>query len=100
MVMSHITCSTLPPPTAKPLTEAITAFRSVAGIERAHHRADLAEHRALLGDGDVAHHLQHVAAADRKAVDRGDHRLQICSRHRTSPSSGRPGGTPRSPWRW
>src|ERR1700704_981654 len=41
---------------------------AVAGIERAHHRADLAEHRALLGDGDVAHHLQHVAAADREAV--------------------------------
>ena len=48
---------------------------AVARIERAHHRPDLAEHRALLGDGAVAQHLQHVAAADREAVDRGDHRL-------------------------
>ena len=48
---------------------------AVAGIERPHHRPDLAEHGALLGDRQVADHLQHVAAADREAVDACDHRL-------------------------
>ena len=48
---------------------------AVAGIERAHHRPDLAEDRALLGDGEVAHAVQHVPAADREAVHGGDHRL-------------------------
>ena len=45
------------------------------GVEAAHHRADLSEHRAFLGDRDVAHDLQDIAAADRIAVDRGDHRF-------------------------
>ena len=40
-----------------------------AGIEAADHRAHLAEHRAFLRDGEVAHDLQDVAAADGKAVD-------------------------------
>jgi hypothetical protein len=48
---------------------------AVAGVERAHHRPDLAEHGAFLGDREVADHLQHVAAADREAVDAGDHGL-------------------------
>src|SRR5438477_937653 len=42
------------------------------GVEAPHHRPDLAEDRALLRDRDVAHDLQHVAAADRITVDRGD----------------------------
>src|SRR5204863_7093288 len=46
-----------------------------AGIEAAHHRPDLAKNGALLGYGDVAHDLQHVAAADRITVHRGDDRL-------------------------
>ena len=31
--------------------------------------------RGVGGDREVAEHVQHVAAADRVAVDRGDHRL-------------------------
>src|SRR5580692_7403008 len=46
---------------------------SVAGIEAADHGTDLPEYGTLLGDGEIANHLQYVAAADRKAVDRGDH---------------------------
>jgi hypothetical protein len=38
-------------------------------------RPGLAEARVLGGDGDVADHLEHVAAADRDAVDGRDHRL-------------------------
>src|SRR5437763_3162923 len=49
--------------------------RAEPGIEAAHHRPDLAKDRALLGDRDVAHDLQHIAAADRIAIDRGDDRL-------------------------
>ena len=48
---------------------------AVAGVETAHHRADLTEHRAFLGDGDVAHHLQHLPAADGITVDHGYHRF-------------------------
>ena len=46
-----------------------------AGVEGADARAGLAELRGVRGDGQVAQHVQHVAAADRDAVDRGDDRL-------------------------
>jgi hypothetical protein len=47
-----------------------------AGVERADPRPGLPEAGVLGGDREVAHHVQHVAAADRDAVDRGDHRLR------------------------
>ena len=46
-----------------------------AGVERAHPRAGLAEAGRVSRDADVAQHMQDMAAADRDAVDRGDHRL-------------------------
>ncbi len=44
---------------------------AVAAVERADLRAGLAEARVVGGDGEVAHDVQHVAAADRVA---GHHR--------------------------
>ena len=43
---------------------------AIASVEATHHRADLPEHGALLGNGEVTHHLEHVAPANGKAVDR------------------------------
>ena len=49
--------------------------RAEARIEGAHARARLTEAGMLRGDRKVAQDVQHVAAADRQAVDRRDHRL-------------------------
>ena len=49
---------------------------AVAGIDRAHLRADLAEDRLFRADGEVADGGQHVAAADGVALHAGDHRLR------------------------
>ena len=49
--------------------------RAVTGVEASHHGPDLAEHRALFRDREIAHHLQHLPAADREAVDRRYHGL-------------------------
>ena len=55
--------------------EVLEVPRAVARVEAAHHRADLPKHRAFLGDREVAHDLQHLAAADREPVHGCDHRL-------------------------
>src|SRR5439155_22023080 len=47
-----------------------------AGIERAHAWPGLPEDGALGGDRQVAEEVKHVAATDRVAVDRGDHRFR------------------------
>src|SRR5689334_12918171 len=49
--------------------------RAIAAVEAADARARLAEASVVGGDGEVAHHVQHVAAADRVAGDHRDHRL-------------------------
>ena len=46
-----------------------------SGVERTDARAVLAELRGVGGDGEVAEHVQDVAAADGEAVDGGDDRL-------------------------
>src|SRR5207245_10523132 len=58
----------LPPDTGK-------KPRSVAAVEAADARAGLAETRVVGGDGEVADHVQDVAAADRVSRDHRDHRL-------------------------
>jgi hypothetical protein len=50
--------------------------RAETGVERADPWTALAEARVLGGDGEVAQHVQHVAPADRDAVDGGDDRLR------------------------
>ena len=49
--------------------------RAETRVERADPRAGLSEPRGVRRDRQVAQHVQHVPAADREAVDRGDHRL-------------------------
>ncbi len=49
--------------------------RAVAAVEAADRRTGLAEARVVGRDGEVAHDVQHVAAADRVARDHRDHRL-------------------------
>jgi hypothetical protein len=44
-------------------------------------RPDLSELRAVGSDRQIAEHVQHVTAADRVAVDRGDHRLRDVADH-------------------
>src|SRR5262249_18080216 len=46
-----------------------------AGIDRSDLGPDLPEHRVVGSDGQIAECRQHVAAADRKALDTRDHRL-------------------------
>ena len=46
-----------------------------ARCEAAHARACLAEDGVLGGSGEVADEMQHMAAADSKAVHSGDNRL-------------------------
>ena len=48
---------------------------AVAGIERADLRPGLAEARVVGGDGEVAHEMEDVPAADRVARDHGHDRL-------------------------
>ena len=50
-------------------------FSPTAGVEAADPRPGLAEAGVFGGDGQVAHQMQHVAAADRPARDHGHHRL-------------------------
>ena len=50
--------------------------RAVAGVEAPDHGADLPEDGVGRGDREVAHDVEHVAAAHREAVDRGDDRLR------------------------
>src|SRR5215217_817994 len=50
---------------------------SVAGVEAAHDRPDLAEHGRLLRDREVADHVQDVPAANGEAVHRGDDWLLV-----------------------
>src|SRR5713226_4509776 len=52
--------------------------RAVPGVHAAHPGARLAEDRVLRGDREVAEDVEDVPAADRKAVDHGDHRLWDC----------------------
>ena len=49
---------------------------AVAAVEAADARAGLAEARVVGRDREVAHDVQHVAAADRVARDHRDHRLR------------------------
>src|SRR5712692_6651011 len=55
--------------------EARQVARAVPGVHAAHPGARLAEDRVLRGDREVAEDVEDVPAADRKAVDHGDHRL-------------------------
>src|SRR3954453_5192836 len=45
---------------------------TIASVEGAHHRANLSKDRALLCDGAITQHLQHVAPADGEAIYRSD----------------------------
>ena len=71
------------PDLARPLLadDAREVAGAEAGVERADARAGLAEARRVGGDREVAQHVQHVSAADRVAVHRGDHRLGDVADH-------------------
>ncbi|MNG22593.1 hypothetical protein D3C84_1070940 [compost metagenome] len=46
-----------------------------AGVHRADFRANLTQLRSLGSDGEITQGHQHIAAADRVAVDSSDHRF-------------------------
>src|SRR5207237_8416343 len=48
---------------------------AIASVETAHSGPGLSETRVLCGDGQVAHHMEHMAPADRVARHHRDDRL-------------------------